>query len=310
MIEGQSKSAALKKRNRFFSKYKNEITAYKLLAVPLLFWGVFFVFAFARALVMSFTDWQFFNEPLFIGLDNYIRIFSDEIVRKAFVNTTIWMVVMLVGNNVMGTLVAYLLINLKKYQKFFLALLFWPTLVSAAVGAELQKFIFDPTENGLLNIIIMRFPGVEEPVPWLTDPDIALFSLMMLPFLLGFGTKMLIYYAGMKNIPSQIYEAALFETNSKFIIFKTITLPLLKPIIMLNCVLSIIEGFKVIAPMQLITFGGPLDSTMSVVLSLYNYGFAEQEMGYASAISMVLFVIIMIVTYIQLKMEGDKVSYE
>lgn len=293
----------------FYSKHRNEIVAYRMLAIPLILWGIFFLFAFCRVVYLSFTDWNIFNEPNFIGLDNYIRIFTkDDVIFKAFFNTLIWTVLTVVGHNLIGLLTAYMITRVKIGQKFFRAALFWPILVSHVVGSFMIEWIFDSSPYGFLNTVLATF-GFES-VAWLSDPKIALYSLMAYPLFLQFGKVMLIYLAGLTQIPSAYQEAAQIDGASDWTIFRKVTIPLLKPIIILNVVYTMIESFKIMAPMQLVTGGGPLNSTMSVVLKIYQDGFVEYKMGYASSVAVVFFLIILAITLMQFKFKGEDVTYE
>ena len=305
------KSSSAQKKP-FRVKYKAEITAYGILALPLIWWGIFFLYAFFKAFVLSFTDWSLASELNFLGLQNYIDVFHDSIVMEAFVNTFLWTAVLLVGVNGFGLLVAFLIRKMKSnfMQKFVLACMFWPTLVSATASAEIQKFVLGENESGLINFILLHLHVIDEPLAWLSNPDIALWGLMIMPFFLGFGIKMIIYYTGMKNIPGNYYEAACLESDNEWQIFWRITFPLLRPVLLFNLVLSVIEGLKVIAPMQLITNGGPLNATNSVILALYDYGITQVQMGYASAIAFLLFIVIMVLTVLQLRLDKEKISYE
>lgn len=299
------------KFKNLMAKYKEEIKAYGLLAFPLFWWGLFFVFAFINAIYFSFTDIKFgYDSITKLTLQNYQRIFNpnhplfDGVFWISLKNTLIWTVGMMIANNVLGLLVAFLITNLKRGRKLFLALLFWPTLVSAVVGSDLTKMIFSSYESGFANQIIIFFGG--SAISWFDNARTSLLGLMITPLLLGFSTKMLIYYASLVSIPNSYVEAADLETNSKFKIFMKIKMPLIKNAIVLNLILSIIDGFKVLGPMQLITSGGPDNSTLSTVLYVYQLGFERSRMGQASAYAIVLFLIILVVSLIQLKFSGKE----
>lgn len=295
----------------FYQKYKNEISAYSMLLIPLLVWGVFNIYAFVRTVFMSFTDWSFVSQT-FIGLENYFEAFKDTQFLVGLKNTFIFTVVILIGVNVIGLAIAVALnaIKNKFVQKAFLLLLFWPCLVSAAVSAELQRYIFNSMSFGLMNTILMNLNLISAPLGWIDDPNLALISIMIIPFFFGFGIKMIIYYVGVKGLPRSYYEAASLDTTNKWTVFWKITMPMLKPIIFLNVTMSIIEGLKVIAPMQLISFGGPDDATMSISLKMYNEAFMSYRFGYASAIAVILFVIVLVITVVQFKFKGESASNE
>ena len=293
---------------------KRDVKAYGLLGFPLTWWTIFFVIAFFSALIFSFTNISLkklaTGAEISFTFDNYLRVFSpsfkkfDETYWKALLVTVIWTVVMTIGNNLMGLLCAFLISSLRRGKRFFLALLFWPSLVSGVVGSDVTKMVFGSDNNSLANKIVMLFGG--QPVQWLTNEQIALVSLMIMPFFLGFCTKMLIYYSSIIAIPESYKEAASIETSSKFVIFTKITFPLMKNAVILNLILSIIDGFKILGPMQLITQGGY--GTKSLMLYIYNTAFEDGALGRACAYAMVLFVIIIIFTLIQRKISGEEVT--
>ena len=287
--------------------------AYGMLSFPMVWWGIFFLYAFIRAIYFSFTDLRFSVDKIStFNFDNYIRLFHDETFGKAIGNTAIWTVVMTIFNNVFGLLFAWLIFRMKKGRKLFLALLFWPTLVSAVVGAQVTKLLFNPSDSGVINSIIIACGG--NPIGWYNDPKIALVTLMIVPSLLGFSTQMMIYYVALMSVPKSYAEAARLETNSQWTILGKVYLPLIRNAITYNMILSLIGNLKVIGPMQLVSEsgkGGPLDSTMTIMLYLYNKGIVGYEMGYACAIGVITLLIILILSGIQLKLTGIKaVDYE
>lgn len=297
---------------RLSRKAKTNITSYALLSIPILWWGVFFLFAFLRAVYFSFTDLRFDTELIStFNFDNYIRLFTDEVFGKALLNTLIWTVVMTFANNFLGLIVAFLIFKLSKGKKIFLTLLFWPTLVSAVVGSEITKLMFNPSDSGVINSIIIACGG--NPLGWYNDPNLALFTLMILPTLLGFSTQMMIYYVAFMGVPKTYVEAAYLETNSNFYILTKLYVPLIKNAVTYNLLISLIGNLKVIAPMQLVSIdgqGGPLNSTVTIMLYLYNKGITGYEMGYACAVGVVTLIIILILGGLQLKLSGKGEDYE
>ena len=289
---------------------KQNRTAWTMLSFPVLWWGIFFLYAFVRAIYFSFTDLKFdIANITSFNFDNYIRLFTDETFYKALGNTLIWTVVMTLFNNGLGLIFAFLIFKMKKGQKVFLALLFWPTLVSAVAGASVTKLLFNPSDTGVINSIIIALGG--NPSGWYNDPNIALFTLMIVPSLLGFSTQMMIYYVALKGVPESYIEAAYLETSNQWKILFKIYLPLIKNAVTYNLLLSLIGNLKVIGPMQLVTDGGPLDSTMTIMLYLYQKGITGYEMGYACAIGVITLLIILILTGVQLKLTGKGgVDYE
>jgi multiple sugar transport system permease protein len=270
------------KKKSFRSKYKNEIIAYSMLAYPLLHWGLFFVYSFFRALYLSFTKWDLgLKPPVWVGLKNYISLFHNKVFLQALGNTILWTIAMAIGPVVIGLCCALVVNSLRNGKTAFTAMLYWPALVSAVVSTTIQAQIFSSSPSGLANKILSLFG--KAPVQWLDNPHIALLSLMIMPFFFGFSTNMLFFLAGLKQIPPVFHEAAKVDGANKAQMFFSVTLPLLKPVIFLNLILGVIGGFRVLAPMQLITSGGPSNKTMSIVLFIYNQGFKNYKMGYANA---------------------------
>ncbi len=303
MTAGNEKSTLKPNRK---SRFKEEKTAYALLIVPILWWGIFFLYSFVRAIYFSFTDLRFSVDQITtFCIDNYVRLFHDEMFGKALQNTFIWTFVMTLFNNITGLFFGFLIFRLKKGRKLFLALLFWPTLVSAVAGAQVTKMLFNPSDTGIINSIILMFKG--NPLGWYNDPQIALLTLMIIPSILGFSIQMMIYYVAIAGIPKTYVEAASLETESQWVVFANIYMPLIKNALTYNILLSIIGSIKVIGPMQLVSDGGkggPLGSTLSVILYLYNKGITGYEMGYACAVGVVTMLIILLFSGIQLLISG------
>lgn len=302
------------KRAKKKNKFKNEVKAYSILGFPLAWWTLFFVVAFFTALIFSFTNVSLKSlatgSEIKFTLDNYRNLFDvnwknfDSKFWDSLGVTVLWTVVMSVGNNIMGLLCAFLINQLHHGKRFFLGLLFWPSLVSGVVGSDVTKLVFGSDNNSLANKLIMAFG--HEPIQWLTDEQTALLALMVMPFFLGFCTKMLIYYSSIIAIPNSYKEAAVLETNSRFKIFLKVTLPLMKNALILNLLLSIIDGFKILGPMQLVTNGGY--GTESSMLYIYKTAFEDGKFGRACAYATILFGIILIFTLVQRKISGEEVD--
>lgn len=310
-MEGAEVSGTITRKKH---KLQNELKAYSLLGFPLAWWTLFFVVAFFTALFFSFTNVSLnklaTGAEIKFTLDNYKRIFGfswkkfDKEFWSSLGVTIRWTLVMTLGNNLMGLLCAFLIHSLKRGKRFFLALLFWPSLVSGVVGSDLTKLVFDSGSNSLANKLIMAFG--HEPIQWLTDEKYALISLMIMPFFFGFCTKMLIYYSSIIAIPNTYKEAATLDTDSHVKVFFHVTLPLMKNALILNLLLSIIDGFKILGPMQLITNGGY--GTNSSMLYIYNTAFEDGLFGRSCAYATILFLIILAFTLVQRKISGEEVD--
>ncbi len=307
---GYSETAAIPAPRKM--KYRNELKAYTLLGFPMAWWTVFFVVAFFTALIFSFTNVSLKSlatgSEIKFTLDNYKNLLDvnwknfDQNFWDSLGVTILWTAVMSLGNNLMGLLCAFLISQLKRGKRFFLALLFWPSLVSGVVGSDVTKLVFGSDNNSLANKLIMAFG--HDPIQWLTDEQTAMLALMVMPFFLGFCTKMLIYYSSIIAIPSMYKEAAILETDNRFKIFTKITMPLIQNAVVLNLLLSIIDGFKILGPMQLVTNGGY--GTESTMLYIYNTAFEDGKFGRACAYATILFAIILVFTLIQRRLSAGK----
>lgn len=272
-----------------------------MMALPLGWWVVFFLVPLSMAFYFSFTNLKLsWNQITEYGFFQYVSVLTDPDFWDAVRVTFIWTVVMTISNNVIGFLMAYMISRLKRCRRLFLTLLFWPTLVSAVVSADITQTVFGPYGNDLMNIIIGWFG--HEPIPWLEQESTALFSIMFMPMLFSFCVKMIIFYAAILSIPQNYYDALQLESNSFWVRMRYIVLPLIKDVLVLNILLSIIDGLKVLGPMQLVTNGN--NGTRSVVLYIYQLAFESPSKGKASAAAFVVFVIILVVSLIQLKLSG------
>lgn len=310
------KTGAAKKS--FYRRHKNTIEAYLLIGVPLVWWIVFFAAAFIMAFVFSFTDMKRSIESITrFTLDNYALAFdkNSPLYDPAFFESlwvsVRWTIFTTIGANVFGLLVAYCLSRIPKGKRIFLVLLYWTALVSAVVGSEIKKKIFASDETGIMNAILLNFRLIDSPIEWFYREDTAFFALIFTSVFFGYSGKLLIYYSSILGIPEELYEAASLETDSQPRMFFAITLPLIRNAILINVVLSLMDGLKIIGPMQLITNGNPNNSTRSVVLLVYQLT-RNSDMGTACAYSMMLFVVIMILTIVQfaLNKRKEEISYE
>ncbi len=302
---------SLLKKKRFFTR--EDKTSYLMILFPMLWWTIFFVYAFIRAVYFSFTDLTLdvSNITVFFTFDNYVRLFKDATFWAAFKNTMIWTASMTIANNVLGLLFAYLITKMKKGQKLFLTLLFWPTLVSSVASTEITKQIFNPSESGLINQIITAFGG--DQLAWYNDKSLALITLMIMPLLLGFSSQLIIYYVALKGVDKNQIEAAKIDGAKGFSIFKNIYVPSITKAINYNVILSIISGVRIMAPMQLIAdnpliAGGPDNATITVVLYLYQ-NILNNEMAYACAIGAITTIIIVSFSILQRKASGNNKGF-
>ncbi len=260
-----------------------------------------FVFSF----VLSLTEWSILEPPQFIGLGNFEKLLGEELFWKSLRVTTIFTVVSVVLRVSIALLLASLLNQGIRGHRFFQAGFYMPVMFSGVILGVLWAWMF-PTDYGLLNDLLRRI-GITGP-PWLSTPPLALSSIIMMS-MWRVGGMMVIFLAGLKDIPSELYEAAEIDGASGLGKFFAITIPMLTPIMLFNLVMSMIQSFQVFGEVQVLTDGGPYNSTLVYLLYLYRQAFTYLHMGYGSALAWVLFVLIVTVTLILLKSSGRWVYY-
>lgn len=266
----------------------------------------FFIIPVIAAFLISFTDFDIytlgdFRRIRFIGFGNYIKLFQDELFFKALFNTFYFV---LVGGplSILVSLSTALLLNSKlvKFKKIFRTIYFLPVVTTIVAVAIVWRYLYHP-RMGLLNYMLSLI-GIN-PIDWLGDPVYAMPAIVLLAVWKNFGYNMILFIAGLQNIPTELYEAAELDGASGWFKFKSITLPLLAPTTFFTSIITMIGYFQLFAEPYVMTQGGPLNSTLSIVLYMYQEGFRWWNIGYSVSIAFVLFIIILIGTIIQFRYE-------
>lgn len=268
---------------------------------------VFFFLPVIAALVISFTDFDIYalgsmDNARFIGFKNYARIFEDPLFWTALKNT-FYFVISAGPLSVVVSLFAAIILNAKivKFKSIFRLTYFIPVVTTLIAVAIVWRFIYNP-RAGLLNYFL-EFFGVN-PIDWLGDSTFAMPAIIIMAVWKNFGYNMIIFIAGLQNIPEHLYEAAYLEGANEFQQFKHITLPMLAPTTIFISLITMIGFFQLFAEPYIMTQGGPLNSTLSIVQYMYQEGFRWWNMGYSAALAFVLFAIILIGTVIQFRLKG------
>lgn len=298
VIKQQSKIKTTKQFSFQKEKLKRQIAPYLFVLPNLLIFFIFIVIPAFVGLYYSFTDYDGLSEMNFVGIENYKEVFHSSEYWKIFRNTFLYALAVVPLIFICSLLIASLLIKEIKAKGFFRAIFYWPTMISAIIVGVTWKWIFGDS-FGVLNYILESI-GLE-PVKWLSDPVFAKISVVVGTIWARIGFFMVIFMAGLQSIPTSYYEAAQMDGASKFRVFWNITLPLLKPTSLLVLILLLIESFKQYPLVLAMTGGGPGKETTFLVQYIYEYGFKKGELGYASAMSVVLFAVIAIFTIIQFK---------
>ncbi|MCY3896914.1 MAG: sugar ABC transporter permease [Chloroflexi bacterium] len=277
-----------------------------LFAVPwLLQFVLFIVVPFAASFWLSLTDYRFRDFPNMIWFENYVDLASDEVFLKSIFNTLYYTVFHVPGVMVIAFFIAILLNQKVNGMPLFRTLFYLPSITAGVATIMLWLVILQP--NGILNQALGLF-GLPGP-RWLTSTQWAMPSLILMSFW-TVGTTMILYLAGLQGIPQHLYEAASIDGAGHIRKLWHVTVPMMTPTIFLTLVLGIIGSWQVFTQALILTGGGPANATLFVLLYLYRKAFLIFQMGYASAIAWVLFVIILIFTFIQFGIARRWVYYE
>ncbi len=294
--------------NSLSKKYESVKPAALFLFPALFSIFVFFFLPVIAAFLMSFTDFGIYSladwrYTRFVGFGNYAKLFNDPLFWTALKNT-FYFVLVAGPLSIATSLLTAVLLNSKlaKFKVFFRLAYFLPVITTLVAVAIVFRFIYHP-HFGLLNYLLGFF-GIS-PIDWLGDPNWAMPAIILMAVWKNFGFNMIIFTAGLQNIPAQLYEAAEIEGANAWHKFFKITLPMLAPTTLFVGVITLIGFFQLFAEPYIMTQGGPLNSTLSIVQYMYREGFRWWNMGYSAALAFVLFVIIFIGALIQLKLKGN-----
>jgi len=284
---------------------KRRTAAWWFVAPALIVIGVFFVLPVLAALIVSFTDFDIYSladigNLRFIGLRNYVRLLETPLFWHALGNT-LYFVVVGMPLSIGASLGAALLLNspLARSKSFFRTALFTPVVTTLVAVAVIWRYLLS-TRYGLINYALGRL-GIA-PFDWLGDPHWAMPAIILFAVWKSFGYNMVILLAGLQSIPQELYEAARIDGASRVQQFRYITLPSLAPILLMVSILTIAGHFQLFAEPYVMTQGGPLQSTVSVLYFMYEEGFKWWNLGSASAVAFVLFLFIFAVTVVQLRL--------
>ncbi len=279
--------------------------AWWFVAPALIVIGVFFFVPVLGALVMSLTDFDLyalsdFDNLRFIGFDNYARLLREPLFWKALGNT-LYFVALGVPLSIGVSLGAALLVNSKlaRFRGLFRTVFFAPVVTTLVAVAVVWRYIFH-TRYGFLNYGLTSV-GLD-PIDWMGDPQWAMPAIIILAVWKNFGYNMIILLAALQNIPEDLYEAARIDGASGWQIFRHITLPGIGPVLLLVSILTMTGYFQLVAEPYVMTEGGPLQSTLSVLYFMYEEGFKWWSLGRASAVAFLLFVLMFAVTLVQLRL--------
>ena len=301
---GGRRAAGRAPRSRSISRVSVSAYLFLLPAFALIF--VFFVLPVIAALALSLTDFDIYavgnlDNARFVGLRNYMRLMREPVFWSALKNTFYFA---LVGGplTIAAALGAALLVNAKavRFKSFFRTVYFAPFVTTLVAVAIVWRYLYHP-RYGLLNYALGAV-GIG-PIDWLGDPRWAMPAIILMAIWKNFGYNMLIFIAGLQSIPEELYEAAHLDGAGAWRRFWHITLPMLGPTMLFVGVITMIGYFQLFAEPYVMTAGGPLRATTSVVLLMYEEGFRWWRMGYAASLAFVLFLVILAATLVQFRLQ-------
>jgi len=281
-----------------------KVLPYLLVTPYLLHFFIFVAFPVVFSIVLTFNDWNIISPMKYIGLNNYIRLFSDALFFKSLLNTIIFLVIHIPLQIIIALILAELLNQNIKFRAFFRAAFFLPVIVSGVVVTMLWQQLFG-FDSGLLNRILVML-GFGK-VGWLVNPDLAMPSIAVMATWKNVGLYVILFLVGLQTVPTHYYEAAELEGATHWQKFFYITIPAINPTIFMVVVLSTIGGFSLFIEPYIMTGGGPLNSTLSAVLYIYKQGFFYYHMGYSATLGFFFAFLILLVVMVQRKfIEKDK----
>jgi multiple sugar transport system permease protein len=307
----QPRLAPARRRNarRVLREMRKQWSAYLFLAPVFLLFSVFTVFSVGYAFWLSFHEWNIL-EPAkpFVGFDNYTRLVDDERFHEAIVNTLYYTAASVPLTIVIGLAVALLLNNQIRARGLFRTMFYLPVVTPLVIASIIWKWVYNG-DFGLLNYYLMKINVIDEPLLWLADPNLAMPSVIITSVWKGVGFAMVVYLAGLQSIPEDYYDAAKIDGATGWRRLKDITIPLLSSTTLFLLVISVLGSFQVFTQIFIMTNGGPLGKTRTIVWYIYTTAFKDFNMGYAAAMAFALFAMMLVFTLIQFRFLRREVEY-
>jgi ABC-type sugar transport system permease subunit len=284
--------------------WRDDLVGWAFAAPFVILFGVFLAFPILASFLLSFTSFGLRDiaNPVgtsVIGLKNYVDLFADPKFWKALFNTFYFVVVGVPVTLVIGLLIATALSRgVTRFRTAFRVGYYLPVITSIVAIAVVWRFLLNP-DSGLINMLLGGL-GIKGPA-WLADPVFAMPSIIAMAVWRNLGFAMVVFLAGLQTIPASLYESASIDGAGRWQAFRYVTIPMLRPTILFMTVITTIGYLQLFEEPFVMTLGGPLDSTLSITMYMYQQGFTFFHQGYASAIAYVLFVIVALIAFLQFK---------
>jgi multiple sugar transport system permease protein len=287
----------LRSRPRLRAALQRNLTGWLFILPALIGFCVFYLYPTLRAVEISLTDWNLMRAPKFIGLDNYVKLAADPRFWQSVRITLAYVVYNIPLQTVLGLGLALLMDRLSK-SVALRAIVIAPYLLSNVIAALIWLWLLDPL-LGMTNVVLGLI-GVPHQA-FLASPDLAIVSVAAINIWRHVGLTALLFYAGLQAIPRSLQEAARLEGAGEWTVFRRVTLPLLRPVLVFVLVTSVIGSFQVFDTIAVATQGGPANSTSAIIWYVYESAFRFSKMGYASAMSVALFAVLILITILQMR---------
>ena len=292
-------------KNSIKSLSKNKLrTAIILLSPAILYFTLLWVYPVFRTIQLSFFKYNFIDAQKFVAFKNYIEIFSDKYFWNALGNVSIYTVITVPVTVILAFLLALLVNELTIGKTLARTLIFVTNAFSLAATGIVFKMLF-ATRQGLINNYLENFFGIE-PIEWLLNGKIAIYAIIIVGIWKGLGWFMLIYIAGLQNIDPNLTEAAKIDGANPFHVILYIIVPQLRPVILLTVIIGVIGSVQVMEQVMIMTRGGPARSTETIMYYIWNVTFRGFNVGYGTAATIIIAIILGIITLIQFKVIGGK----
>jgi multiple sugar transport system permease protein len=302
--------AAVPRRKRsVWAEVRKQWSAYIFLAPTLGLMAVFTVIAVAYAFWLSFHQWNIL-EPVkpYVGLANYQRLLQDAAFGRAIVNTLVYTAASVPLTMGIGLLIALLLNTSIRGRGLLRTLFYLPVITPLVIAAIVWKWVYNG-DFGLLNYYLLQLGFIQEPLRWLSDPNLAMPAVVITSVWKSVGFSMVVYLAGLQAIPEDYYDAAKIDGAGGLRRLKDITIPLLTPTTLFLAVISVLGALQVFTEIYIMTSGGPLQRTTTIVYHIYTTAFRNFDMGYAAAMAFGLFAMMFAFTLVQFRVMRGEVEY-
>lgn len=280
------------------NKLNDVVFVWSIVIPALIFFLIFMYYPFVKNIYYVFMDYNYISKPTFVGLENIKKLFSDEYAFNALKNTFLITFISVPLVISISLALSVVLFNLKRFQGIFRSAIFSTYLVPLVVASIIFKLLFG-TEAGLINSFLNSI-GISK-INWLTDPTLATLCIIIINIWNGTGYYMVIFLAGLSNISTEMYEAAKVDGAGPVRTFFSITLPSLRPTMTFAVIFSTISYLRTYVTVEVLTGGGPYRSTETIIKYMFDQGFKSRNVGYASLLAIIVFLITLVISLIQIK---------